>query len=66
MENIQKPITLLREDFIKNAVELCNTSGLPLFVVEDVLKGLLQEIHVASAQQVEADRNRYEAQLKKE
>lgn len=61
-----KPITLLREEFINNVVDLCNNSGLPLFVVEDVIKSLLSEIHSASMQQLEEDKKRYEEQQKAE
>ena len=60
--NNNRPITLVRDDFIKNIVELCNNSGLPFFVIEDVLKNLLQEIHGASIQQLEEDKKRYEEQ----
>lgn len=59
-----KPITILRDEFINNVVELCNNSGLPFFVIEDVLKNLIQETHSASLQQLEADKKRYEAQNK--
>lgn len=61
-----KPITILREDFINNIIDLCNDSGLPFFVVEDVLKGIVQQTHAASQQQLEADKKRYQEQLEKE
>ena len=64
--NNNKPITLLREDFITNIVALCNDSGLPFFIIEDVLKNLLQEIHSASQQQLEADKKKYEASQNKD
>lgn len=64
--NNNKPITLLREDFITSLVNLCNDSGLPFFIIEDALKGLIQETHAASQQQIEADKKRYQEQLKKE
>ena len=54
-----KPITLLREEFIENAVELCNNSGLPFFVIEDVLKQLIQETHIAAQKQLEEDKQQY-------
>lgn len=63
--NTTKPITLLREDFITSLVNLCNDSGLPFFVIEDVLKGLIQETHAASRQQLEADKKHYQEQLEK-
>lgn len=63
--NITKPITLVREEFITNMVDLCNNSGLPFFIVEDVLKSLLQEIHIAARQQLEADTKAYSQQIDK-
>jgi hypothetical protein len=60
-----KPITIIREEFIQALVELCNNSGLPFFVIEDVLKGMLQEVHSANLKQLEEDKKRYEAQNKK-
>lgn len=62
--NNNKPITIVRDEFIKNMVNLCNDSGLPFFIIEDVLKSLMQEIHSASLQQLEEDKQHYEASLK--
>ena len=61
--NNNKPITLVRDEFIAKMVDLCNNSGLPFFIVEDVIKNLLQEIHNASLQQLEEDKKRYNAQV---
>ena len=61
--NNNKPMTLLREEFIENAVELCNNSGLPFFVIEDVLKQLIQETHIAAQKQLEEDKKKYNKQL---
>jgi hypothetical protein len=60
-----KPITVARDEFISDIVELCNNSGLPFFVIEDILKNLIQEIHVAAKQQLYEDKKRYEEQNKK-
>lgn len=65
-KNVVKPITLVREEFITNIVDLCNNSELPFFIVEDVLKNLLQEIHVAARQQLEADTKAYSQQIDKQ
>ena len=62
--NIMKPITLMREDFINNIVDLCNNSGLPFFAIEEVLKTLTQEIHMAAGKQLEQDKQRYQEQIK--
>lgn len=62
-ENISKPITLLREDFITNILSLCNGSGLPYFAIESVLRDVIQEVHRAAQQQVESDRAFYNKSL---
>ena len=66
MKNIQKPITLAREDFVKSLIELCNNSGLPFFCIEDILKNLIQEIHIAAVKQSEADKAEYEKKIKEQ
>lgn len=58
-----KPITVLREEFIENIIEVCNDSGLPFFVVEDVLKQLIQETHIAAQKQLEEDKKKYQKEL---
>lgn len=57
---LEKPITLIREDFIQNLVDLCNDSGLPFFMIEDIMKDLIQKIHLAAQQQLEEDRKKYQ------
>ena len=61
--SVTKPVTLIRDDFMNNLVELCNNSGLPFFIIESVLKDFIQEVHVASQKQLEADRVQYEKAL---
>ena len=64
--NANKPITLAREDFIQDVVKLCNNCNLPFFVIEDVLKNITQEIHLAAKQQLEDDKRRYEQMANKD
>lgn len=61
----EKPITLVREDFINNIIDTCNNSGLPFFMIEDIMKDLIQQIHAAAKQQLEEDRKKYQAELEK-
>ena len=63
---MNKPITLIRDEFINNIVNLCNDSGLPFFIVEDVLKDLIQEIHMAAKQQLIEDTKKYSDQMNKQ
>lgn len=58
MEN-NKPITLVREDFITGVAMLINQSGLPLFVIEDSLRQLLNSVSELARQQLEQDRQAY-------
>ncbi len=57
-----KPITVAREEFAHSLVELCNNAQLPFFVMESVLKDVLQEVHAASVKQYEADKAEYDKQ----
>ena len=65
-KNISKPITLVREEFAESIVNLCNNAGLPFFVIEDVLKSLLQDIHLAAQRQLAEDTKTYAAQISKQ
>ena len=58
MEN-NKPMNLIREDFITNVVMLINESNLPLFVVEDTLRMLLANVSDLARKQLEQDRQMY-------
>lgn len=61
--NVVKPITLLREEFIENVATLCNSSGLPFFIIESVLRDFVQEVNIASRKQFETDRLKYNQEV---
>ena len=61
---ITKPITLMREDFANQIVDLCNNSGLPYFCIESILKDVIQEVHQASIKQYESDKKKKKNELK--
>lgn len=56
---MNKPITVLREEFAQGLVKLCNESGLPFFCIESILKEMIGEVHTASIKQYESDLKRY-------
>ena len=64
-EQIIKPITMVREEFVDNIANLINASTLPFFVIEDILKNFLKEVHIASQHQMEVDKQRYEQEIQK-
>lgn len=63
---MNKPITILYEDFKKGLTDLINQSGLPAFVVETVLQSYLAETKMIVRKQYESDTQRYEEYLKAE
>ena len=63
MENIKKPITVARQEFIENMVNEINTCGLPLWAIEPILKDLLSEVSTAAKRQYETEKAQYEQAL---
>lgn len=56
---MNKPVTIIVDELKKNIVSDINNAKLPFFIVEYILKDLVQEIHVASLQQLESDKEKY-------
>lgn len=63
MEQIKKPLSVVRQEFIEKMVEEINTCGLPIFVVEPILKDLLNEVGAAVKRQYEMEKAQYEQAL---
>ena len=63
---MEKPISLKLKEFRDNAVNLVNTSGLPLFIVEPILKDVLVAVQNKSEQEYQQDKMRYEQSLKEQ
>jgi hypothetical protein len=63
MENIQKPITVARQEFIEKMVNEINTCGLPLWAIETILEDLLRSVKVESQRQYETEKAQYEQAL---
>lgn len=60
---MEKPITVLISETRKSMINTINDSGLPLFILDNILRDLYGEIHALSIQQEERDRNEYEQSL---
>ena len=63
MEQINKPLSVARQEFIEKIVNEINTCGLPLFVVEPILKDLLDEVGATAKKQYEIEKAQYEQAL---
>lgn len=55
-----KPITIVREEFISSLCKLINESGLPMFAIESILRDIAAETKVAAQKQYEIDKKSYE------
>lgn len=60
---MDKPQTLVYEEFKNGITELINKSGLPFFIIESALKDFLIEVREVSKQQYEYDKKQYERYL---
>lgn len=57
---MNKPITVSRVEFQQKLAELINSSGLPAFVVLDVLNSTIPDVGRAAQQQYAADLKAYQ------
>lgn len=60
---MEKPISLRIREFRNNAVNLVNTSGLPLFIIEPILKDVYSAVQIKSEQEYQQDKINYENSL---
>ena len=63
-KEIEKPITVARQEFIDTIYEDINKCGLPPFIIEPILKDVYLEVKSLSRKQYEMDRDEYESKLK--
>ncbi len=64
-DNLNKPITIVRAEFISDLTKLINESKLPLFIIEPILKDIYIEVKSVAQKQYEYDLANYN-QLKQE
>ena len=65
-EMIQKPLSVIRQEFIEQIVDDINNCGLPLFVIEPILQDVLNMVKATAQKQYETEKAQYEQQLKKQ
>ena len=57
---MEKPFTIIYEEFKEGLKSLINNSGLPACIIEPILDGCLIEIRTIAKKQYELDKNQYE------
>ncbi len=60
---MDKPITIIIDEFKKKLADDMNESNLPPFILETILKDLHQEVFMLSRRQLEEDKIRYNQSL---
>lgn len=55
-----KPITMLRDELVGEIITAINKSNLSFFILEYVLKDILNEVHNGAVRQAQSDRAAYE------
>lgn len=63
---IQKPLSILRQEFIENLVDTINHSGIPLLMVEPIVADVLTQVRRTNEDQLKADREMWAAAQEKE
>lgn len=61
MEQIMKPMTIVRYEFVNSLTDLINNSQLPAFILEAILKDVYNDIRIISQRQLESDIKAYRA-----
>lgn len=64
-EQIMKPMSVARAEFINSLTDLINNSMLPPFIIEPILKDMYNDIHMVAQRQYEIDNKKYLEQLNK-
>lgn len=62
-EVVQKPMTMLRDEFLQDILSVCNNSSLPYFVIEYLLKDIIADVHTASIRQQQVNKESYEKRM---
>ena len=61
---LEKPVTVIRQELIETLVNTINNSGLPLVIIEPILKDIYLETKAALQRQYELEKMQYENGLK--
>lgn len=63
---VQKPLTVARRDYMQGIVDLTNSSGLPAFVMVEVLEHTLNELRPLMGSELKRDEAAWRAAVLKE
>lgn len=61
---MEKPLLLIREEFMSDLADLINQSRLPFIIIEPILEKFLENARVGIKQQLSNDKAQYEKYIK--
>lgn len=66
MNEVRKPLSLLRAEFINSLTDLINNAGLPPFIIEPILKDRYNDMKAMSQKQLEYEVKEYQAKIEQQ
>lgn len=58
-KNVDKPLIIAKEELCQKITQAMNESGIPLFIIEYILKDILNDIHNINQQILENEKMNY-------
>ena len=62
-KNVDKPLIIAKEELCQKITQAMNESGIPLFIIEYILKDILNDIHNINQQILENEKINYEKNI---
>lgn len=59
MNEVNKPVSLIRDELVSNIVSAMNESKLSYFILDYILKDIWTEVHNGAIRQAQAEKNAY-------
>lgn len=63
---VMKPISVARQEFIINLTDLINNSMLPAFIIEPIMKDMYNDVRILAQRQYDTDLKKYQEMLAKQ
>lgn len=64
MEEIKKPITICKQEFMENLLALCQNTSLPAFCIKYILEDFAKAMEDLAEKEYKKDMQEYQQQLK--
>lgn len=62
-EKPQKPVTIIKQEFTEEIIKQINDTQLPMFVIEYILRDILNDVRITSQRQLESDMKNYQENI---